>query len=419
MKKLNRIFAPVLLAVMVQVVSLWGNFVGFNATALAACATPNNTKLTFNLPNYPFWQIVAAEMAQCGNLETTFGFDAGSVTPDPLKPDENLGSLVGISNASLYRLSSQGLLRPLDDLVERYRAKLADRQLIRVDGKVMAIGVAANTKALMVHGDLLKQEEVTIPTDYAGFIAAADKLKGLTLYNNSFSLAYKIGWNLTQEFIDQFLGVEARLLDENNKPLVNGPIGIATLERMKKLATYLPENHLEADSARVLDDLLAFRAPMSITWASNAGALDNPAVSRVAGKMLVLPAPSVVAGGKPASTLWWDGFAIPSSVSNEEAEAAFTTALEGLDSEMLVTHRDDALWLLKDYEPGKLAKELMAAIDKGIPIYPDSSATDVLHRSLGPQIGAYMRGEKTAEAALADAEADYLRAARERGVPGF
>ena len=73
-------------------------------------------------------------------------------------------------------------------------------------------------------------------------------------------------------------------------------MGVATLERMKKLAAYLPEEYLEADAAKVLDDLLKFRAPMSVLWVSSAGPLENPAVSRVAGKMEVLPAPAVVQG---------------------------------------------------------------------------------------------------------------------------
>jgi len=288
-----------------------------------------------------------------------------------------------------------------------------------VDGKVMAIAVAANTKALIVHGDLLKQEEIPLPKTFDEFFSAADKLKGSQLYSNSFSLAYRPGWNLTQEFVDQFLSVEPRMIGDDNKPLINNETGVAVLERMKRLAAYLPENYLEADSARVLDDLLAFRAPMSITWASNAGALENPAVSRVSGKMLVLPAPSLAVGGKPAATLWWDGFAIPVSATQEEADAAFITALEGLDSEMLSKYRDDAIWLLKAYQPGKLTKELLVAIDQGIAVYPDSEAMNILHRSLSPQIEAFIKDEKSALDALAEAEVDYLRIAKERGVPGL
>ncbi len=406
---------PVLVAALTVVVS--------HTVALAACLTPNNVELELNLPDYLIWRIVSEEMKQCGNVKAEFDFDAALVAPDPAAPDRDLGSLVGISNASLHRLSSQNLLRPLDDLVEKYRDKLAERQLIRVDGKVVAIAIAANTRALMVHKDLFTQESIAIPAGYDELIAAAERLKeGTQLYSHSLTLAYKSGWNLTQEFIDQYLGANGQWLDDANRPQVSGDLGVATLERMKKLAAYLPPEYLEADAAKALDDLLKFNAPMSVLWVSSAGPLENPAVSRVAGKMSILPAPAVVEGGKPASTLWWDGFAIPVSATNEQAEAAFVTALEGLDAEMLVTNRDNAFWLVKDYFPGRLTKEILVQIDKdngqGIVHYPASEATDLLRRALGPQIVEFMEGKKEATAALVDAEADYLKAAQERGLIG-
>ena len=390
--------------------------------AHAACMTLNNIQLNLRLPDYPFWKMVADEMQQCGNVSASFDFDAETVVVDSAAPDKELGSLVGVSNASLYRLNKQRLLRPLDDLVERFGSKLAERQLIRVDGKVVAIAVAANTRALMVHQGLFAQEKIAIPGTYEEFLNAADKLKGSELYKNSFSLAFKSGWNLTQEFLDQYMAGGGKWLDGANLPLISGVIGEATLERMKKLSGYLRPDFLEVDSALVLEDLLKFNAPMSVLWTSSAGPLDNPAVSRVAGKMSILPAPAVMTGGKPASTLWWDGFAIPVSATNEEAEAVFITALEGLDSEMLEKYRDDAFWLLKDYAPTRLTENVLAQIDKdngqGIVHYPASEATDLLRRALGGPIADFMEGKTPAAAALGQAEADYLRAARERGLIG-
>lgn len=385
-------------------------------SAIAACLAPNNIELSINLPNYPFWKIIAGEMEQCGNVKVSFEFDAVSTLVDASNPDRKLGSLVGVSNSSLNRLSKQKLLRPLDDLVEKYKDKLHPRQLIRVNGKVVAIAVVANTRALMVHEELFNQEEIKIPTDYDIFLSSAEKLKGSKLYTHSFSLAYKSGWSLTQEFVDQYLSSGGEWLDNDNKPRISGEIGTATLERMKTMAAYLPDEYLEADETQALDDLLKFRAPMAVLWMSSAGPLDNPAVSRVAGKMRVLPAPATVVGGKPASTLWWDGFAIPVSATNEQAEAAFRTALEGLDAEMLQAHRDRALWLVKEYAPSRLTKDILKAIDDGIVSYPASEAIDLLRRAIGPQIVAFMEGTYSAAAALVQAEVDYLKAARERGL---
>lgn len=386
----------------------------------AACNTPNTLALTFSLPDYAFWKIAGDKMRECGNLTLSFGVDAVRVTSDPLIPDKDLGQLVGVSNASLVRLSSQGLLQPLDNLVEKYRDRLHERQFKRVDGKIMAIAVAGNTTALMVHADLLKQEEIDLPATFEDVFEAAGELEGGQLYEYPISVAYKPGWNLTQAFIDQFLANEgASLLDGENKPLVNGEAGVATLERIKRLSELMPEDQRGAGPEKVLDDLLKFRAPMGILWVSSAGPLENPAVSRVSGKMEVLTAPRILEGGRPAATLWWDGFAIPVNASPEQAEAAFVTALEGLDAEMLAEHRDDAFWLLKEYVPGRLARNALAAVDAGLPDYPASEPLNLLRRALSPRLAEFMKGEVTAAQALGLAEADYMQAARERGLEGF
>ena len=389
--------------------------------AKAACSTPNNTSLSVHLPDYPLWRGVAQHMMQCGNVTVEYGFDAATVEPDPGNPDRNLGSLVGISNASLYRLASQKLLRPLDDLAERYKVLLHPRQLIRQDGRVIAIAVAANTKAMTVHRELLVQEGIGTPKTYDGLIEAVEKLKATDsrLFEVPLTLAYKPGWNLTQEFIDLFLGAGGSLFGEAGKPSVSTEKGIAALEQMKKLAAYLPKEARERDAATVLNDLMRFTAPMSVTWVSSVGPLDNPAVSRVAGKMQILPAPAIGDSGKPAATLWWEGFAIPVSATEEEAEAAFLTALEGLDEDMLAEHGWEALWLVKDFQPGHLAKDVLAAIDAGIEPYPDSQALNLLRRALNDQIEAVVFDNRDPASALKRAEADYMKAARELGLPGF
>ncbi len=388
--------------------------------AKADCGTPNTLALTFNFPDYAFWKVAGEAMRECGNLTVNFEFDAARVTPDPLVPDRNMGELVGVSNASLQRLAGQNLLQPLDDLVAKYTDRLHPRQLKRIDGKIMAIAVAGNTQALMVHGDLLRQQEISFPRTYQQLEAAAEKLKGGQLYEYPLTLSLERGWNLTQAFIDLYLAHPgSALLDDQNRPLVSGAAGIATLDRIKFLSKFMPEDQRNSGPDKVLDDLLKFRAPMGILWISSAGPLENPAVSRVSGKMEILAAPSIIEGGQPASTLWWDGFAIPVNASPEQAEAAFRTALEGLDARMLETHRDDAMWLLQDYVPGRLARNVLAAIDSGMPDYPASEATNLLRRALSSRLGEFMKGEVSAAQALGLAEADYLQAARERGLEGF
>lgn len=408
----------VLSQIFIGILALFTVFLLTNGKAFGGCKALNNTALSVNFPDYPIWKIIGGQMQQCGNVNLAYGFDATSVVPATKNSDSKLGALVGLSNASFYRLLSQKKLRPLDDLVKKYGDRLDERQFVRYNGKIYALAVAANMRALVVHQELFEQEKITIPKTYGDMLQAADRLKGSKLYAHSMSLAFKSGWNLTQEFIEQMLASGSNLVDERNLPLIGGELGEAALNRMKQFSDFLPKNYLEAGPSQVLDDLLKFRAPMSILWISNIGPLDNPAVSRVSGKMSILPAPAIKAGGKPASSVWWDGYGIPVSASKEQAEAAFLTVLEGLDAEMLALNQDKAFWLIKNARANRLTKNLYDELDKGMLIYPDSQALNLLRRALNSHISDFMEGKTTATQALALAETDYLRTARELGLVG-
>lgn len=379
-------------------------------------------------------------MQQCGNVSIRYNFDAATVEEKPGEAEGLDATLVGVSNSSLRRLNDAGLLRPLDDLVARHRGKLERMQLIRLDGRIMAIAVAANTQVLMVLGDLLKQEGLAVPQSYQQLIAVAERIKATERVDHPLSLPFKNGWNAAQFFVDLFLGLEDGLLDAAGEPRITGESGLTVLTTMKKLATLLPRDYPEADPPKVLDDLLKFRAPMAVLWGTSAGPLDNPAVSRVAGKMEIYPAPAMrltepdalaidrgffgkgglleppPPKGVPASTIWWDGFAIAASASKAEAEAAFKVALEGLDEEMLAGNRDIAAWLIKGYRPGRLARGIIEAVRAGAPLYPASPELQLLQRALAPHLTDFLSGEVGAEAALAAAEKEYRNAAAERDI---
>ena len=62
-------------------------------------------------------------------------------------------------------------------------------------------------------------------------------------------------------------------------------------------------------------------------------------------------APSAKKGGKPASTLWWDGVVIAKNISDEEAEAAFKLAMVGLDPANLGASPEAAPWISNAFDP--------------------------------------------------------------------
>ena len=127
-------------------------------------------------------------------------------------------------------------------------------------------------------------------------------------------------------------------------------------------------------------------------------------------------APTVGGGSIPASTLWWDGIVIAANISDADADNAFRVAMEGLDKAMVTANNDAAVWLVDGYQPTATAAGAFATAENGAKPYPASKQMSMMHTALGNGIAAYLTGEKSAAAALADIEAAYTTAAQEGGL---
>ena len=105
-------------------------------------------------------------------------------------------------------------------------------------------------------------------------------------------------------------------------------------------------------------------------------------------------------------------------MTDEQADAAFRVAMEGLDTEMVTAHNDDAVWLIEGYVPGRLAEGAIATMmhDPAPLSYPSTTQMGLMHTAIGNQIGAFFTGEKSAADALAATEEDYIKSAKEAGV---
>ena len=69
-----------------------------------------------------------------------------------------------VANNSIVPLLNDGLIRPLDDLVAKYGASLQPNQLIKIDGKIMAIAFMGNGQHLFYRKDILEKAGLDVPT---------------------------------------------------------------------------------------------------------------------------------------------------------------------------------------------------------------------------------------------------------------
>lgn len=400
------------LRVLVVLISVFS----FSKAVHAKCAFSNTVPVLADLPKYNFWVPVASAMRECGNVTVNIVADIANIGLSGNQGQNKTPHILGVTTSNYNAMLNRNAFLPLDGLIKRYGSNLHERQFIRANGKIVAIAIAGNTQNLVLHEDLFKQQKIAYPKTMLEMVEAAKKISNVKAIKKPLALAYKNGWNVANSFMDLHLANDGILLSANHKPMVNTKEGIAALKLMKLLTTLIPDEFSEAGPAKVQEYLLKGEVGMAISWASNLSQLDDPAISRVSGRLKIFPVPSFSTNGKPSSSLWWDGFGISINSSRQEAEAAFKVMMEGLDKEMVASQQTAAVWLMQSYKPGRLAKGVIDAIEKGIPKYNSTQTMVMLHTALGAEIPKFLSGKVSAEKALSSAQSAYIAAAKERGL---
>jgi multiple sugar transport system substrate-binding protein len=399
-------------------IALAGAFALMGTTAMAACAFQNDVPLKSLTAGFEAWKAVTDAMAECGNFTAELDQEFREKQAEAFAANPSLYQIGGVANETIVPLVNAGTIRPLDDLVAKYGQNLAPNQLIQIDGKTMAIAMMVNVQHMMFRKDIFDELGLAVPTTWAEVLTAAEALKASGKVEYPLGGTFKAGWNLAQEFNNMYLGHGQPMVNADGTPNINNANGVATLEMMKALTAYMDPEYLTSDSTYVQQQFQQGKIAMANLWASRGGAMDDAAESQVVGKIDGSPAPMIMAGGAPATTLWWDGIVIASNITDAEADAAFRVAMEGLDSEMVAANNDAAIWLIPGYTPGRLAGGAIATASTTPPppSYPSTTAQGIMHGAVGNQISAFFAGEKSAEDTLAAIEAEYTTAAKEAGI---
>ena len=382
--------------VMMKIIILMLSFVIIlSGNVHAACSFSNSVPLKSLTAGFQAWKSVTGAMAECGNLEAELDQDFRLKQPDAFAANPSLYHIGGVANSTMVPLLDSGTIRPLDRLVAKYGKNLKPQQLIKIDGKIMAVAMMVNAQHLMYREDIFNNLGLAIPSTYGELIFAAEKIKQSGTVDYPLGGTYKAGWNLAEEFVNMYLGYGGEFFGNGNEPAINNLDGVLTLETMKELTRFMDPEYLVSDSTYVQKQFQQGKIAMANLWAS-------------------APAPTM--GNRPASTLWWDGIVIAKNISNAEADAAFRVAMEGLDRQMVQAHNEDAIWLIDGYSAGKAAKGASETASNGAVPYPASKKMGLMHTALGNGIADFLTGKKDARKALADIESAYRTAAKEAGL---
>ena len=324
-----------------------------------------------------------------------------------------------IANSSIVALMNNDVIRPLDDLVAKHGKGLKKNQLITINGKVMAVAFMANAQHLVYRSDILEKAGLSAPKTYEDMLAGAKIIKDKGLMDYPLGGAYKAGWNLAQEFTNMYIGHGGEFFKSGSAEVsINNAKGVATLEMLKALSAYMNPDFLTHDSNATSAEWKAGNVAMMNMWGSRMGPLMDPEQSTpTVVKTTTLGDPMTVGGGStPATTLWWDGWTVAKNISDAEAEATFIAMMNGINPKRL----DDkmmplAVWLIEGFKPGPANVGVAAAARMNAIPYPMLPYQGLLHSALGSEIVDFMQGKEDAATALADVEAAYTAAAKEKG----
>lgn len=324
-----------------------------------------------------------------------------------------------VANNSIAPLLSANLVRPLDDLIAKYGQVLQPNQLIKVDGKTVAIAFDANSQHLFYRKDVLEKAGVQPPKTYEDVLAAAKAIKDKGIMDYPLAAADKPGWDLGAEFVNMYLGEGGDFFAPGSAQLaINNDKGLATLKMMKALTAYMPPDYLSYDADAMKAAYLGGKVAMMDGWGSYANSVIDPKgpSPEIAANTVLAGAPTVGGGNIPAASLWWDGFVVAKNISDADAEASFKAMMHALDPSVAAAHPASAPWLMKGFQPGPAQVGVMLTANSGTAkAYPMLPYMGLLHTALSNEIGDYLKGSKDEAKTLADIEAAYNAAAKEGG----
>ncbi len=396
-----------------------GAFSLMATASYAACDIDGRVSIVGN--EFPAIQTVGKGAQECagGVVKANLTADHQKINVAGMQGDPAEYTSAIIANSSIVALMNEDVIRPLDDLVAEHGADLKPNQMITIDGKVMAVAFMANAQHLVYRKDVLAEIGVEPPKTYEELLDAAKMIKDKGIMEYPVGGAYAAGWNLAQEFTNMYIGYDGAFFKPGTAEVsINNESGIAALNMMKSLSAYMNPDFLTHDSNATSAEWKAGNVALMNMWGSRVGPLtETEGSTQEIVDNTAIAGPMTVGGGEtPATTLWWDGWTVAKNVSDEDAEATFKAMMHAIRPDILNEETSpQAVWLIDGYEPTDAAAGVFDAAERGSVPYPMLPFQGLLHTALGAELADFMQGKESAEQALADTEAAYIAAAKEKG----
>ena len=390
------------------------------------CSIPNpadEVELDILGWEFPITTAYAEEFEDCeeGNYAINYQFLDSAAAQEQMKLDAATGSpefeIYQGSNSFLLELANSGALMPLNDLIAKYGAEYdlgsidqSFLDFVSIDGNIYGVPAVSNTMHVFYNEPVLSDLGVDVPTTFAEALEVCPTIQEAG-YDVGFIYNLSAGWAWRIEFdaILGSLGVDPvdRLTGEPN---FNSPEGVEAANILKDMWETCGGS---AGGSYSLDDIqAAFQTGEIVlghTWASRAGAMDDPEASSEVGNIQYAPALSVD-GSILAAPAYVDGWGIPTGTDPALVEDIFLAIAAATDLESQETAAEFGLVTRAGVSHPNGPRDAVAAEaslvnGKG----PDLShpAAGIARAKLGDALIQILDGASV-EDVLAEAETAYL-----------
>ena len=333
--------------------------------------------------------------------------------------------VVMTGNNAIVPLLNDGLLQPLDDLLDKFAPNLPATQKVRFNGQTMAVALLANAQHLFYRQDLLQKAGLKPPETIEELLSACTVLKEAGV-EHPFAASFKAGWDLGLEFINFYIGNGGGFTSNDTNSgstliAIDTNVAKKALHNMKSLTSCMTPDFLSRGINEVQASWQGGNHAIATLWGSRATAilddtttLEQVRQSTVLGGGLKTNADTDDSTGV-ASTLWWVGFALPKTVSKEHAEAAMKLMFDKTMTHVIDNHSNKAVWLINGYQPDQNAVGVSNTVKDKATAYPSNATINLLHEAAGQELTDFLKGKESADVALQDLLASYRSKAAAAG----
>ena len=195
-------------------------------------------------------------------------------------------------------------------------------------GALYALPYVGNSQLFFYRKDLFQKHNLKEPATWEEVLGAAKTITEQETAGapgggkvHGYVMRAAQGNAAVADFMPIFWAFGGEMFDSNGQPTVNSPEGIAALNFMIELGKYSPSGYASFNADEVGAHLLQGTAAMSINWPAWISSLNDPAKSKVIGKMEFGQMPGARNPGRAEIGNWL--MAIPRDAKNSEAAMDF------------------------------------------------------------------------------------------------